>query len=195
MPSAYLLRAHETPSRIVTLARCPPSSRQRRLPRWSRRPPLQSFHKHRQLRRRQCDRALLGAGPGESAFLQPLGKQAEALAVPVKNLDEIAPTAAKAEECTRERVLLQHILRHDAQAVEAAPHVGNAARQIDAYAGRDRDHRAPPSSAATSRAKAAGSIHSSTLMMRPLVNSISMRPTRRCSRAVRAVLVGGAAQR
>jgi hypothetical protein len=144
-----------------------------------RRSPFQPFEQHRHLRWGQRNRALLRRWPGKAALLQPLGEQAEALAVPVQNLDEITSAAAEAEDGTRERILLQHILRHDAQAVEAAPRVGDAAGQIDAHSGRDRDHRVAPSSAATSRAKAAESMHSSTLMTRPLVSAISTKAGRR----------------
>ena len=64
--------------------------------------------------------------PREAALLQPLGEQAEALAVPVQNLDQVAAPAAEHEQVARERLLLQHLLRQHRQAVEALPHVGRA---------------------------------------------------------------------
>ena len=52
------------------------------------------------------------------------------LAVPVENFDEIAPAVTKAENRARERVLLQHVLRHDAEPVEAVGSMYRAPRTI-----------------------------------------------------------------
>src|SRR5260221_202215 len=79
-------------------------SRQCRLPCRSWSAPLEPLEKHRHLRRRQRDRALLRRWPSESALLQALREQAEALPIPVKHLDEMTPAPAKAEDGARERV-------------------------------------------------------------------------------------------
>jgi hypothetical protein len=63
----------------------------------------------------------LVTGHTKRPFSQPLGKQAEALAVPVEDLHKIAAPAAEGEQVAGERVLLQHLLRHHAEAVEALP--------------------------------------------------------------------------
>jgi hypothetical protein len=75
-------------------------------------------------------------GPSKSALLEPLREEAEALPIPVKDLDQISSTTAKAKNAARERVPLQNVLGHHAEAVEVAPHIGHAAREIDAHTGR-----------------------------------------------------------
>ena len=95
---------------------------------------------HRQLRRRQHHRPVLRLGPDEPAALQPLGEQAQALPVPPQHLQEIAAPASKDEQRAAVRVELQHRLHPSGQPVEAFPHVGDAARQIDADIARNADH-------------------------------------------------------
>src|SRR5204863_1297398 len=141
--------------------------------------PLQAFKQHGHLRRRQSNRTFLGDRPREAALLQALGEQAEALAVPVQNLDQVTSAPPEGKQVARERVLLQHLLRQHRETVEAAAHVGYATRQIDAHAGRHRDHHAPPARAATTRESVAGSMLSSTLTTRPFESAISISPGRR----------------
>src|SRR5262245_18915933 len=100
-----------------------------------------------------------------------------------------APTEAK--DGTREWVLLQHLLRLHRQAIEAAPHIGHTARQIDPHAGRHRDQALPPSSTATRRANATGSMLSSTLSMRPLPSTTSTTLVRRREETGRISGTGG----
>src|ERR1700720_1608827 len=78
---------------------------------FARPPPLKPFEQHGELRRGQRYRTGLGDRPGKPAFLKPLGEQAEALAIPIKDFYEIAPASAKREKMARKRVLLQHFLR------------------------------------------------------------------------------------
>src|SRR3546814_4596477 len=66
-----------------------------------------------------CSSDLLGRGPHEPAAIHPLGKQAHALAVIPEQLDQIAPLAPKGEQRAGMRALLQNLLRHHRQAVEA----------------------------------------------------------------------------
>lgn len=60
--------------------------------------PIDAFEQHRELRRRQLHRAIAGRRPHETASLQPLGEQAEALPVPVQQFDEVTTAATKAED-------------------------------------------------------------------------------------------------
>src|SRR5204862_6797713 len=64
------------------------------------------------------------------------------VAIPTRQLDEIAAAAAEAEHVTRERIFTEYRLRLDRQAVEALSHVGRARRQPDPRAGGGQaDHR------------------------------------------------------
>src|SRR5581483_301386 len=162
--------------RIYTASR---SSCEGRLPRALWGAPIDAFQQHRQLCRGERDGALLRHRPHEAALLQPLGEQAEALPVPVENLDEIAALAAEGEQVAGKWVLLQYLLRHHTEAVETAAHVGRTARQIDAHTGRHGDHERSPSMTASRRPSASGSMPSSTLMTRPFASLISTAPLRR----------------
>ncbi len=64
-------------------------------------------------------------------------------------------------------------------AIWADPSIGDAARQIDLHASRNRDHERLPSSAATMPASVVGSMPSSTFTLRPLLRVISTRLVRR----------------
>ncbi len=175
--------------------RCFALSGKRRRPSSLRSAPFEAFEQHRHLRRGQSDRAFLGDRPSEAASLQPLGEETKALAVPVQNLDEITATTPKAKQVASERVLLQHVLRQDAQAIETLAHVGHAASEVDLHASGNRDHRTLLSSAATMSASASGSIHSSTLTRRPLVSVTSTCAGRRPHRVVRGGAGGLASHR
>ena len=58
------------------------SARQLRTPSPRRHAPVDAFQQHRQLRRRQRHRAFFRLRPDEAAFLEPLGEQAQTLAIP-----------------------------------------------------------------------------------------------------------------
>src|SRR5512144_2997713 len=139
-----------------------------------RRPPVDPLEQHRQLRRAQRHRALPGLRPDEPAPLQPLGEQAETLAVPIQHLDQVAALAAEDEQMPGERILPQHLLRQQQKPVEPLAPVRGAQRQVHPHARRNRDHRR--SSAAASRASTAGSIRSATRSTRPLPSTISTSP-------------------
>ncbi len=59
---------------------------------------------------------------------------------PAQYLQQITTPAAKGEQRPAMRVELQHRLYPRGQSVEAFPHVGDAARQIDADIAGNADH-------------------------------------------------------
>jgi hypothetical protein len=59
-----------------------------------------------QVRRGERDHTFLSDWPHEAPFLQPLGKQAEALAVPVKNPQQSTAAAPKRKQMAGEGIEL-----------------------------------------------------------------------------------------
>src|ERR1700733_8597386 len=103
--------------------------------------PVDAFEQHRELRAAQRDHSFVRLRPYEAAPFETFGEQAESVAVPPEQLDQIATLAAENENVARERVLFEHSLCDGAQACEAAPQVRDAGGDPDARAGRQRDHR------------------------------------------------------
>src|ERR1700733_3166657 len=116
-----------------------------------RRAPIDAFQQVAELGRRDRHRAVRRRRPDEAAAFQALREQAHALPIVPKHLEQSAPTAAKNKKMTAMRILLQLLLNHQGQAVEALTHVRMAGRKPHPYAGRKRDHRrrSPWASAAT----------------------------------------------
>src|SRR5512132_3769896 len=139
-----------------------------------RRSPVDPLQQHRELRRAQRHRPLARLRPDEPAPLQPLGEQAETLAVPIQHLDQVSASATKDEQMPGERIVPQHLLRPQRKPVEPFAHIRRAQRQVHPHARRNRDHRR--SGAAASRASTAGSIRSATRSTRPLPSTISTSP-------------------
>jgi hypothetical protein len=73
--------------------------------------------------------AFFGPWPHESPPFQALGKQAQPIAVPPQQLDQITAAAAEAKQLTRERILPEHRLRLCRRTAEIFAHVGGARRQ------------------------------------------------------------------
>src|SRR5207237_5924479 len=117
---------------------------------------------------------LLDPRPDESPALQPLGKQAQPVAIPPQQLDQITAAAAKAEHMAGERILPEHCLRLRRQTVEPLAHIGGTGRQPYPGARRQTIHR---SSSITCR-----SVSELTSPRRrtraPQPNAISMTPPR-----------------
>ena len=65
------------------------------------------------------DAAVLGLGKAEGVFLQPLVPEREPVAVPVEDLDPVAPAVAEDVEVPRDRVLGDPIADELGEAVEA----------------------------------------------------------------------------
>ena len=85
------------------------------------------------MRRRQTHRAILGLGPDEAAFLEPLREQAKALPVPPQNLDQVTAAAAEDKQLAAEWILGKLVLRERREAIESPAQVGMPAGQPDMY--------------------------------------------------------------
>src|SRR6516165_5372478 len=116
-----------------------------------------------------------------SGFLASEGKDALCRA--------IRALAAEYEQMPAERVLLQHVLHHHAEAVEAAPHIGWPAGHPDLRACRNRNHR-HPSSAFANLAALPGATLSHRRSTRPLRSTTSIIAASRPSLAAGAAATG-----
>src|SRR5215210_7704505 len=85
--------------------------------------PVDAGEQIAELGRRDRHRAVGGARPQEAAPLQPLREQACALAVMPDDLQQIAATAAKAEQVPAQRIVPKHLLNLQRQARKALPHI------------------------------------------------------------------------
>src|SRR6266540_5287629 len=141
--------------------------------------PIDPFEKISQLRRRDRHRPIRRRGPDEAPALQPLGKQAQPLAVVPQNLDQTAATATEHEQMPAVRIALERLLNQKSQAIKTLAHVGVAGRQPYLRAARGRYHRrrrlacaSAVTIALTVEASAAPQIR----IRVPVANSISMTP-------------------
>ena len=103
-------------------------------------PPIDAFQKHGKLRTAEQNCSALSPGPDESSALQPLGKQAQTIAVPPQKFYDIASAPAKQEHMPGEGLLLKHGLHLSAETIEAAPHVGHACGEPYLRSGAEFDH-------------------------------------------------------
>src|SRR5262249_7722683 len=157
---------------------CASSACKRRLPGALRRAPVDAFNQHRELRRCECHRAarLAQRRPNEAAVLQPLGEQTESVPIPEQDLHRVRLLASEGEQMTRERVLLQHLLHQDCEAVEALPHVRATERQVYLHTGRDDQHQALSRSTTCLRT-ASGSLPTGAKTLRPSASSTASIPS------------------
>jgi hypothetical protein len=102
--------------------------------------PIDAFKQHRQLRTRQTDGSFSSLRPDESAPLQTLGEQTQAIAIEPQNFYDVATAASEYEYVTGERLLVEHGLYLRAQTVETAPHVRHAGRQPDPRSAAKLNH-------------------------------------------------------
>lgn len=72
----------------------------------------------------------LAVRPMEPVPLQPLVPQAEAVSVPIEQLDRVSFAIAEAEQVTGQRILTQLFRRQHSQGVNRFAHIGDAAGQI-----------------------------------------------------------------
>jgi hypothetical protein len=70
--------------------------------------PIDAFKQHRQLRTRQTDGSFSSLRPDESAPLQTLGEQTQAIAIEPQNFYDVATAASEYEYVTGERLLVEH---------------------------------------------------------------------------------------
>src|SRR5208337_4674572 len=128
----YVTSSFQTNERFETFPQRNVLYRQRGWIRTDRASPVDPFQQHRQLRAAQRHGSLFRFRPDESAAFQSLGEQAQSVAIPPEQLDQIASPAAEDEDVTRMGILLQHRLCDRAQTRESPSQVGNAGRNPDA---------------------------------------------------------------
>src|SRR5690606_10376508 len=102
--------------------------------------PVDALQQHRQLRGAQTDLTAIGLGPNKAALLQALAQQAQPLAIPPQQLDDVAASTTEDKHMATKWVLQQGLLRHSGQAIEALAHVGVASGQAAAGARWQYDH-------------------------------------------------------
>src|SRR5215212_7903635 len=111
-------------------------------------------------------------------MLQSLRKQAHALSIMPKHLDQSAAPAAEHKQMPVVWITLEHLLHQQRQPIKTLAHISVAGRQPNSRAARDRDHRCrllfdnALISAATVRASTAPVIR----MRPPLASSTSITP-------------------
>src|SRR5882762_5465641 len=101
----------------------PNSARDLRSHRALRRPPVDTFQKIPELRRRDRHRIADRTRPDEAPALQPFRKQAQALAVVPEHLDQIPALTTKDEQMPAMRIAAQRLLHAQRQAIEALAHI------------------------------------------------------------------------
>src|SRR5277367_4176290 len=145
--------------------------------------PIHALDQHRELRPRQPHHAVARRRPNETALLETLGEQAQALSIPVKSLQQTATLASKQEQRTRERVQLQSLSHPRRQTVEATAHIDRFQRQIDSGARVRRQHqpRTAPM-AENTRRNAPVSTSPPTRTRQPFGSSTSIDPPRSFTR-------------
>src|SRR5215204_1564580 len=89
------------------------------------------------------------------------------------DLQEIAATAAKAEQVAAQGIVAQHLLNLQRQGRKSFAHIRVPGRQPHPHARRDRDHRRSRTS--RMRDKAAALTPDPTMMRRPRASTISIR--------------------
>ncbi len=118
-------------------------------------PPVDTLQQHRKLCATQLHGAALGLRPDEAAAFQPLGKQAQTVAIPPQQFYDIASAPAKYEHMSGEGLLLQYGLHLAAEAIEATAHIRHAGRNPDLRSSGKLDHLRKLSSTARTRQSSA----------------------------------------
>src|SRR3990172_5118607 len=77
------------------------------------------------------------------ALFQSLVPDGVAVTIPIEHLDPVRPLAPKYEEVSAERILLEHLLHHQGQAIKAATHIRGRGADKQAYRGRQGQHAEP----------------------------------------------------
>src|SRR4051794_33611508 len=103
----------------------------------------------------------------ESPAFKPLGPDGHPIAVPMEDLDAIAPLVDEDEEMTGEGIESQAARRQGGQAVKALAHVGRSFGEVDADRGAQSEHGCPSTTAMRWR-RVWGSNPGATAIRRPL---------------------------
>ena len=102
--------------------------------------PVNAFQKHRKLSAAETHRSTIGLRPDESAALQSLGKEAQAISVPPKKFYDVASAPAKHEHMPGEWLLMQYVLYLRTQSIKAATQIRHSCRNPDLRSRRKLDH-------------------------------------------------------
>src|SRR5215470_16035125 len=105
-----------------------------------------------------------------------VSEETQPIAVPEQDFHRVRFPAAEGKQMTRERVLLEHGLHQDSEAVEALPHVGVTECQVDLHARRNDQHLVFSSCCAMYRRTASGSLPGGANTRRPSASSIATAP-------------------
>ena len=101
---------------------------------------IKTFQKPRKLSAVKFKNLLGALEPDKIVALKTLVPKAESIAVPVKDLDHVAPPVAKYEKMPGKRIEV-HLLGHDnRQAVDRFSHVGAAHGQVNTGVLRNKHH-------------------------------------------------------
>src|SRR3954454_10114982 len=114
-----------------------------------------------------------GVRDAEGAALEPLGPDGQAIAVPIQDLDAIAPLVEEDEEVAGEGVELECTRDQGGEAIEALAHVGGFFGEVDTDGGAQSEH-GRSSRTAMSWRRVRGSKPGATAMRLPLSRSSSM---------------------
>src|SRR3954469_22444604 len=136
--------------------------------------PVDALQQIAELRGRDRHGSVGRRGPQETAALQPLRVEAQALAIMPKDFNQIAAPAPKDKQMAAVRVTPERLLHEQGQAVEALAHVRVPRREPHPHAGRDRDHERART--AMTRASAAPFTSLSTITRPPPTSTISITP-------------------
>ncbi len=115
--------------------------------------------------------AVFSRRPRKISTLKNLVEQAEALAIPPQKLDPISTFPAEAKDGAGPRRFIHHRLDHRRKPINATPHIGHAAGQINRHIPRKSDHAA--STQATSDDSTSRSMSAAILSRRPFFRTIS----------------------
>src|SRR5208282_1069954 len=156
----------------------PQSASRLRSPGMLRHPPIDAFEQVAELCRCDCHHSIGRRRPDESATLQPLRKQAQALPVMPQDLEQSAAAPTEHEQMPAVRIPLERLLHQQRQAIKTLAHVGMASRQPNPRAAWGRDHhRRLPFASAFIRADTVEASTGPEIRIRPPpANSISMTP-------------------
>src|SRR5215467_3955554 len=105
-----------------------------------------------------------------------VSEETQPIAVPEQDFHRVRFPAAEGKQMTRERVLLEHGLHQDSEAVEALPHVGVTECQVDLHARRNDQHLVFSSCCAMYRRTAPGSLPGGANTRRPSASSTATAP-------------------
>jgi hypothetical protein len=161
-------------------------ARQSRLPYAFWRSPVDAFNQHGELRWREHHRTagIAHPRPDETTLIEPLGEQAETIAVPEQDLQLPRAVPPERKQMAGEGILFEVLLDKRGEPIKTFVHVGVAQRQMHLHACWNDHHDAAPQSA-TCCWTASGSAPAGAKILRPSGRSTSVIPAGAMSRSYR----------